>query len=198
MRIGLDLDGVMYDFVACSRRACELAYPDRVENFAGDAETWDFFSAQWALSATEFWDAVVAYDHTFNSQPLGDGWVRLFEALRADGHSIHAVTARMIHWSNTLAWFGRTGLQFDSVHFVADKSLVDVDVLVDDSPENLAALHGHPRRPTWLVVFDQPWNRSVEVANFRVRGADQLGDVLHSIATEHAPALDHARQGSAS
>jgi hypothetical protein len=30
MRIGLDLDGVMYDFVACSRRACELAYPDRV------------------------------------------------------------------------------------------------------------------------------------------------------------------------
>lgn len=30
MRIGLDLDGVMYDFVACSRRACELAHPHRV------------------------------------------------------------------------------------------------------------------------------------------------------------------------
>jgi len=47
---------------------------------------------------------------------------------------------------------------FEAMYFGPDKSVVELDVLIDDGPHNLSPSQHAPRK----ILFDQPWNRSYE------------------------------------
>ena len=63
----------------------------------------------------------------------------LSEWAEEKGHDLVCVTSQKPHASHhTLSWLGKYGLNFDTVYFRKGwkKWMVDVDYLVDDSPNN--------------------------------------------------------------
>lgn len=177
LRVGLDLDGVCYDFSGSLRQHL-------VTNVGGawtafdfpDPDCWEFYE-DWGLDLGAFLlhchdgvDAGVIFSH-------GDPLPRVREAcqwIKAAGHSIHVVTDRSFGKPGaaaraTLDWLARHEIQYDSVTFSADKTIAAVDVMVDDKPENYAALTA---AGVDAYLLSQPWNMHVE-------GAQRVLDLLH-------------------
>lgn len=158
MRIGVDLDGVVYDyatpFTAYMRKVLhnpDLAYPN----------CWHFYQDQWGLTLEEFLshmqDAVTAKAIFHTGDPIA-GSVKALTALREQGHEIHIVTNRPQRGADraTKNWLDTHQIPHDSLTFSEDKTVVPVDVFLDDRPENYDSLVA---RGVTAVLFDQPWNR---------------------------------------
>lgn len=159
LRVGYDLDGFGYDFVA---DAADIA----VEHFGVHRSTtssvsqWDLFEV-WGINQGEFWEAAEHYTATGRMwrRPPVEGWVESISALRLLGHSVHVATARPKFSAHTTsAWLSRFCCGVESLHLITDKSAVAFDVFVDDYPANLDAVRAaHP--DTLTILWDQPWNR---------------------------------------
>jgi 5'(3')-deoxyribonucleotidase len=84
--------------------------------------------------------------------------------LRASGHTVHLATARgfegplagMVR-AHTVEWLATHAIPHDSLTFTADKSLLNVDVFLDDGIHNVEALHA-AGIPAYLR--DQPHNQT--------------------------------------
>lgn len=161
-RIGIDLDGVCYDFAASLREYCIQACL-RFKHECPDATRWEFYE-DWGFSLDEFLiachrgvEAGVIFTH-------GDPYPNVreaFDRLRAAGHTIHIITDRSFGREGaseaaTRGWLDRHGLRFDSLHFTADKTIVKVDAMVDDKLANYDALDAAGVN-VWL--HKRPWNK---------------------------------------
>lgn len=168
MRVGIDLDGVCYDFANSVRAYLNQPHPD--------PERWEFYE-DWGLSLDDFLgvchdgvDAGVIFSH-------GDPYANVAEAfgiLAAAGHSIHIVTDRSFGSSGasaaaTAAWLDRHGLRYDSLTFSADKTIVKLDVMVDDKPANYVALEA---AGVESYLLTRAWNKQVP-------NARRVLDLLH-------------------
>lgn len=159
-RIGLDLDGVLYDFAHSLRQyLVDHGYGDP-EDYP-PTETWTFYE-QWGMNLEEFKDFCddgVRAGYIFNiGGPIEspDLW-----RLRLAGHKIHVVTDRSFGNPGesqiaTVRWLQRHGFPFDSITYTADKAGVRLDYLIDDKVENVEALLETGCK---AYLRDQPWNR---------------------------------------
>lgn len=162
MRVGIDIDGVVYDFAASLR---EYLYQHHGwdEGSCTPPTRWEFYE-DWGLDLPSFIqmcsDGVAAgfvFTHGSPYPGTHDAWHRI----RADGHTIHVITDRNIghHGASekaTRAWLDLHDLPFDSLTFTADKTVVKVDTMVDDKLANYLAMRDAGVR-TWLL--DRPWNQ---------------------------------------
>lgn len=162
MRIGIDLDGVCYDFSGSLAHYLNTAgqlTPDQCT----PPQRWEFYE-DWGLDLRAFLaachagvDAGIVFTH-------GDPFPGTREALdkiKDAGHTIHIVTDRSFGKDGgsvtaTARWLARHSLPYDSLTFTADKTAVRLDAMVDDKPANVAALTGAGVK-TWM--FDRAWNR---------------------------------------
>ena len=138
MRLGIDLDGVTYDFVDSVRRYLheEHSKPLSEMTFEGD---WHFYK-EWGLTSEEFlWYCSRGVDegHIFRSGAAYPGALEALRELQVMGHQIHLITARAygsryIH--NTADWLHEVQLPYDSLTFTVSKEIAMVDVLLDDYP----------------------------------------------------------------
>lgn len=176
MRVGIDLDGVCYDFSASLRAyldasgglpdGCSYADPRRWEFY----EDWGFSLVQFKQLCNDGVDAGFVFSY-------GDPFPRVAEAfawIKAAGHSIHIVTDRSFGQPGasaaaTIQWLARHELPFDSITFSSDKTVAGVDVMVDDKPENYAALRG---AGVDAYLLTRPWNQHVP-------DAQRVLDLLH-------------------
>lgn len=147
MRVGIDLDGVCYDFAASVREyLCNTAGVADADA-CPDPTRWEFYE-DWGLDLPAFLDAFHAGVDAGVIFSHGDPHPNVAEAFRwikAAGHSIHIVTDRAMGQPGsseraTAAWLNRHGLTFDSLTFTSDKTVVNLDVMVDDKLENYYAL----------------------------------------------------------
>jgi hypothetical protein len=162
LRVGLDLDGVVYDFrkalsdflVASGRRECTLdaALPH-----------WDFFEG-WGLNVSEYLDlyreGVDAGQVLRVGEPYA-GSVEATERLARAGHTIHIVTDRFIgsepgiSQRHTEAWLEEHQFVYHSLTFSSDKTVVPTDFFIDDRYENyLARVQGGLN----CHLLTRPWN----------------------------------------
>ena len=91
-----------------------------------------------------------------------DGFLEGVKQLHDAGHEVHIVTApagpvsaaeKLHAFKRDLPWLSRK-----RVNLVHRKHLPDLDVLIDDAPENALAMH--QARPNTLIVgLEMPWNR---------------------------------------
>lgn len=176
MRVGVDLDGVCYDFAASVREYLCNRVRSHQHRACPDATRWEFYE-DWGLSLAAFLDtchdavnAGVIFSH-------GDPYPNTAEAfswIKAAGHSIHIVTDRSFGYPGTsqyatCRWLARHGLPYDTITYTADKTIAKVDVMVDDKPENYHALTA-AGVDTYLLT--RAWNQHVE-------GAKRVLDLLH-------------------
>lgn len=175
LRIGVDLDGVMFRYDHNTRDIAKVAFPDwRERGFTLDAEStcWNYFRDDWGMTNKEF----AELNHFGMEQgmlfegPIVDGWFNVLRDLVDEGHTIHIVTHRSMPGAiaATDHWLRQHGVSYDSitfVHNVADKTLLDLDVLIDDKIENIESWTAAGR---YGILYNQAWNKSYNGGAIRV------------------------------
>lgn len=159
-RVGVDLDGVVYDFVGQYREFL-LGYGDYAYGHYPQPTQWRFFE-DWKISEEEFLKHLRNHGREIfrEGQPY-PGAIKALQCLAAAGHTLVFITDRVIMGEaaepETKYWLRKhlfVGTEFE-LHVTADKSSVKVDYFIDDKPENLAAMPF----ATDVYLCDRPWNK---------------------------------------
>jgi 5'(3')-deoxyribonucleotidase len=176
MRIGVDMDGVIYSFVD-SLRHYLVTHKGFEKYDLGESTSWNFFKDNWGMSTVDFLqhfeDGVNAGVVFLHGKPE-EGAMKHMRQLREDGHTIHIVTHRSVgkkSIQNTGEWLHREHIEFDEITFAQDKTTVrDLDVFIEDNIENFLTLEQAGVRS---VIMDRPWNRELDTP-FRVNGWEEF------------------------
>ncbi len=159
MRIAIDIDSTLHHYwdlfaqLARRRFGVALAYDEQV--------TWDIMQLRREQVA-----ALVAEshrpEHVLGAEPY-PGAVETVAAWHGAGHYIHVTSHRSTDAHDaTAAWLQRIGLPFDDLHCSWDKiarcTEIEIDVLVDDSPQNILRAQEAGIVP---ATISHPWNRDL-------------------------------------
>ncbi len=168
LNIGVDLDGVCYDFGESLRQ-----YLVHHEGFSLDVlhypKVWNFF-LDWGMTTEEYLEAYargVDAGYVLRQGAPHDGCIKTLEMLKADGHQLNIVTYRTVGSKaieNTMAWLQEYSIPYDTICFSKDKTVVKNDVFIEDNVENFEALESAGIRS---FLMDRPWNTQKQTG-FRV------------------------------
>jgi 5'(3')-deoxyribonucleotidase len=163
MRVGVDLDGVCFDFEDSLKRYLKDHRPHlRIPH--GQVQVWEFYT-EWGLDLKEFIQAChdgVDLGYVFRG-PVRRGAPAAIRRIKDAGHSIHIVTDRQFgskpenSHQATREWLAEHEIPYDTLTFSADKTVIPTDMFVDDKLENYDALDAVGTE-VWLV--SRPWNRA--------------------------------------
>lgn len=164
MRVGADSDGCIDTFgdgVYDTLKAWKMEHLWKSGPTQG--AIWNFYE-DWGWTFEQFkelvdWGVDNGYIFTGHWRPHAIESVGRIAAL---GHEIIIITDRawgsdpMNSQRNTIEAFARAGIEYDELHFTADKTSVEVDVMVEDRLDNYDALIRNGT-PTWLI--NRGWNK---------------------------------------
>lgn len=123
--VGIDMDGVMYDFAGAFKEYCAERL-NRTD--LPDPRHWEFYE-DWGLSKETFYewltDATIN-DYLFYRGNAYDNTIAGWKKLRDMGLRIHILTHRHIEAvGQTAEWLQEHGFIPDSMHFGFDKTLLE-------------------------------------------------------------------------
>lgn len=176
MKIGLDLDGVVADFVGAANKwfKAQSGHPEEIP-----ADCWDWYlkyPGGVELGERLFVDAVNEGLYMRCKPVPGalDGILMLVKA----GHDVTFITYRQgdTAEADTRAWLRRWHFGYLPVVFTKDKGSVEWELHLDDHPETVVDLRVRQGRSA--VLFAQPWNVQLQNRVPTVRG---WGDFLTRI-----------------
>ena len=187
MRIGLDIDSTLHHYwdlfstVARGRFGIDLPYEGQRDWMIG------------VLKPDQV-RAIVSETHSEENILSADPYPGAVETVRrwsADGHWIHVTSHRSDESHEaTERWLNQIGLPFDDLHCSFDKIPrcveLEVDVLVDDSPVNIAKAIEAGIVPATL---EHPWNQEI----CAVEGVISASD-WHGLSAALEPVLAPRRQ----
>lgn len=154
MHIGVDIDGVLRDFVG----AVTKLYHDKTDEWPQHITEYYFYKFFPNIPKLDFMDMIFRtnVDEIFiKANPFLDGLAMIDRFIR-EGHFIHIVTSppsRFGTYKNdfkliqpvcyyTAQWLYNNNVKYDSLHFIQDKyKLSWLDVMIDDCPEKLNAFN---------------------------------------------------------
>ena len=160
LRIGVDLDGVVADFVSGWVQRYNAEFGTRLR--ACDAVEWHAAARMTHFGSTsEFWRwarrAGPDGRSLFRTLPIYPGAVQGLRTLLRLAHVVVLTTKPQWAIADTLAWLGDLDLPLREVHVTADKTTVDCRVYVEDSARHLAALRSQ-RADAVVCRWVRPWN----------------------------------------
>lgn len=163
MKIGIDLDGVCYNFTDSLKKYL-VEHEGFPEYELGETTTWNFFKDDWGMSLEDYLmyfergvDAGIVFLH---GEPHLD-CVDVLNRLREDGHTLHIVTWRQVGQRsvhNTSDWLLREKIPYDTLTFAKDKTILPVDIFIEDNMDNYTSLCESGVR---AVLMDRPWNHDL-------------------------------------
>lgn len=168
MRVGFDLDGVLYDFGECVNRYLQHIGQGHLYKSGGPAH-WHFYE-DWGWDGKQFVDfcnagADAGFIFTGPARPNAAESVRKVEAM---GHEIIIITDRTfgsnpkVSETHTLEWLAQHNIPYNEIHFSPNKTIVPTDIFVEDKPENYVDLAVAGVKP-WMV--NRNWNKSFPAKN---------------------------------
>ena len=181
-RIGIDIDGVLRNFSLDLYNVIREHYPDyikdgsknvySVEETPKEMTNWDLENS--FNAPKEEIQRIYREEHAKtilkNGTPFKENVDYLREQIRKDEHTFIAVTSQHpICCHHTLSWLGKQELGFSSVVFKKGrrKWQVEVDYLVDDSPNNYNAWLQGRQMEDGFILMDRPWNQKIK-SKYRV------------------------------
>ena len=182
MRIGFDCDGVLRDFIPALIDSIKETNPEHANKILVP-ESWDW--EQWL----PFWTDEETEKYVFEDNYLDffgvvaspikssvEDWPKLKQWAKENNHQLILVSAQREHCEElTEAWLQRWGFMFDEYHFTKMKQMVDVDVLIDDSPEKLDTFKERSIERGNPICFKQLWNPEQQKKYMTI---DRLGDLI--------------------
>lgn len=162
LRIGLDLDGVIRDFIGSLIDTYKRTYPDKSYAYPTTWKLDEHFEIGKAI-----YDFITIHQYEiFAKADLLKGAKEFLAKLDHPYYEIVIITSpwcRGTRYAN-IDWLYNKLIPIRELHQTADKSCIDCDVYLDDYPRNIL---GYERQ--WesdlrdfnklIVVYDQPWNR---------------------------------------
>lgn len=186
LRIGWDLDGVLYNFGDSVRRYLEFTGQGHIWKSGPTKEAyWDFYK-DWGWTSKQFVDfcnegADAGFIFT---GPARAGAAEAVNAVKSMGHTIHIVTDRgfgscpSVSHANTTRWLREHGIPFDSLTFSADKTVVKLDMMIEDKLENYDALVA---ADVYTFLINRAWN---QVEGDNRNRIDELSEYVQAIERE--------------
>ena len=166
MRIGIDCDGVLRDFIPDLVNKIKETNPEHSDEIlVPNSWDWEQWLPFWTEDETEDYVFVQHYKELFgrDSTPIKEAvedWSVLREWANENGHELVLVSAQRDNCKDiTREFLDKNGFDFDEYNFTHDKWSIDVDVLVDDSPSKLdkfkdrSVAYGRP------ICMSQTWNQ---------------------------------------
>ena len=183
MRIGIDCDGVLRDLITCITDSVKETHPQHADKILEPTSwDWDQWLPFWTNDETEKYVFEDNYLDFFGPEcpPIKsavEDWNKLRAWAIENGHKLILVSAQRPHCIEpTQEWLQRWGfVGFDEIHFEKNKHLVDVDVLIDDSPEKLEKFNNESITGGKAICMKQTWNQ--ECHNMYM-GIDRLSDLI--------------------
>ena len=183
MRIGIDCDGVLRDFIPDLINKIKETHPEHADKI-GVPTSWDWeeWLPFWTEDETEKYVFEDHFEELFGPEAsvietsLKD-WPILKKWAKAHRHKLILVSAQREQCKElTEAWLHRWGFVFDEMYFTHKKHLVDVDVLVDDSPSKLGRFKKQSVTGGVPIVFRQTWNTKSQKSKITI---DRLSDLMY-------------------
>lgn len=181
MRIGFDVDGVIYKFTKAYHAWVNQSH-DLNLNLEEEAETWDWFLK---------WETKEQFaENLHNSVDAGQMyWVgELYEPtirqnlldLRAAGHTVHIITARTFGRKRcaeeaTRHFFHANGLTYDTLTIAKDKTSVPTDLFLEDNMANYDALEA---AGVTAYLVNKPYNQEIGDSRRRVNTVDEFTKLI--------------------
>ena len=177
MRIGVDVDGVLRDFVGKLILQYHEDYPGHEVLPVTDWGLNLFFPIGNAIFP-------YAFDHRareiFEGADPYPGAISAMIALKERGHEIFYVTTqprgKEVH---TINWILKHNLPYDGIVITGIKNAVNCDIFIDDGPHNIKALREAGKL---AVCFSQPWNRFV--TGDRVKTLQEFVEIVDGLNTQ--------------
>ena len=184
MRIAIDIDSTLHHYwdrlsdAAQRRFGIDLPYEEQL--------TWGITRLK-----PEQLKVVIAEthcdQHILESEPY-PGAVEAVNAWQSAGHYIHITSHRDTRCvAATQQWLDRIGLQYDDLHCSYDKISrcceLGIDLLIDDSPENLEAA---AEKGIAAATLLHPWNRDL-VEDEGIIAAEDWPGLVAALERELAP-----------
>jgi uncharacterized HAD superfamily protein len=182
VRIAIDIDSTLHHYwdqfriVAARRHGIELPYETHTEWGVGQLSTEQLREVVAETHTEEFVLAAEPYPHAVETVR---GW-------HSGGHYVHITSHRSTDSHDiTTRWLDQIGLPYDDLHCSYDKVTrcveLGIDILVDDSPVNMARAADRGIVPATIV---HPWNRALCEARGFIAAAD-----WRDLAAQLAPLL---------
>ena len=186
MRIGIDCDGVLRDLIPAITESIKETHPQHADKILKPT-SWDW--EQWL----PFWTDDEAEQYIFEENYLDffgvecppikeavEDWNKLRAWAIENGHQLCLVSAQRPHCIEpTEHWLQRWGfVGFDEIHFTKNKYLVDVDVLIDDSPEKLLDFNDKSISGGRAICMKQSWNQECQDSSMSI---DRLSDITSMV-----------------
>ena len=182
MRIGIDCDGVLRDFISDLKVSIKETHP-QYANKIKTPETWNW--EDWL----PFWTEEESEKYIFEDNYLDffgaeaspiissiEDWPILKKWAEEYGHKLILVSAQRPHCEEpTMEWLQRWGFMFDEYIFTHDKWKADVDVLIDDSPKNLREFKKKSINDGQPICYKQTWNPECQKKYMTI---DKLSDIM--------------------
>lgn len=180
IKIGVDLDGVLYDFTEALRQYMIDEY--------GYKREWLPEPAQW--NTWESWNIVKPTFFRYFREGVEKGriWrdgdiepdvLSTLLRLKNAGDTIHIVTHRNgqgpMGIASTAHWLAEKEIPYDTLTFGADKCCVPVDIFIEDNVDNYWSIERSGAVP---VLFTRPWNVGVDYDFRRVSSFEEFGDIV--------------------
>ena len=162
MRIGIDCDDVINNLVEVWIEKYNLDYNDNIK--IEDIKTWDI--GDYTKAGKDFYK-YLGDGETFKNLSIKDGAAEVIEKL-CENNEVYIVTANASY--NTGVCDDKVNFikkfmpffQIKNIIFINNKSLLDLDVLIDDGLHNFEGFKGRK------IVFDRPWNRDYKERHWRM------------------------------
>jgi len=185
MRIGIDCDGVLRDFIPALIDSIKESHPEHADKILEpNAWEWESWLPFWTEDETEKYVFEDNYLDFFGAvcPPIKESvedWKTLKRWAEDNGHELVLVSAQRPHCEEpTTEWLKEYGFDFDEIHYTKNKWAIDVDVLIDDSPEKLndfkekSVVGGVP------ICMKQSWNKHCQNSSMSI---DRLSDITSMV-----------------
>jgi hypothetical protein len=179
MRLVVDIDDVLYPWYEIAHTICDER---GVTNGNRPAADYNPYTA-YGITREEWFSALepATLSGALYAGEPSPGVIESLRNLQGEGHTIHLATARgwlphgAIIKAHTARWLYEWGVPYDSLSFTRDKTILDGDVWVDDSPKNYDAVWN---RANVCYLVSQPWNMSVDAGIFRVEDFNHFAQTI--------------------
>ena len=182
MRIGIDCDGVLRDFIPDLIECIKTTHPEHADKIlVPKSWDWEDWLPFWSEDETEKYVFEDHFEELFGPEanviPSSlEDWPKLKEWAKENGHELVLVSAQRENCKElTTQWLQRWGFVFDEMHYTHDKWSVDVDVLIDDSPEKLSIFKKKSISSGVPIVYSQTWNTKSQRSKITI---DRLSDIM--------------------
>ena len=186
MRIGIDVDGVLRDFISAFKKVVGQEHPDVV--FPEIISSWKFENDITGLTRDELKEI---YKHKFSRECFEEAlpfpevvpafWT-LEKWAEQNGHELIIVTSQFKgNFHHTLTWLGKYGINFQTVYFRKGmkKWMVECDYLIDDSPNNWKHWKNGRGGDKNFLLMNQKWNEKINSTN-RVNSIKEAIELINA------------------